>query len=51
MILIFLAPEYSGDWMYPVTKGTVAFFSSFFFVVISLIIIIIRKYFAIRRGK
>lgn len=39
MVLILLAPEYSGDWMFPVTKGSVAFSSSLLFVIISLILI------------
>ncbi len=39
MLLIFLAPEYSTDWMFPIEKGTVAFFSSALFVAISLVII------------
>ncbi len=39
ILAIFLAPEYSSDWMFPVEKGTVAFFSSLLFVIISLLII------------
>ena len=39
MLLIFLAPQYSSDWMYPIEKGTVAFFSSLLFIIISLILI------------
>ncbi len=42
MVAILLAPEYSGDWMYPVVKGTVAFFSSVLFALVSLGIIIWR---------
>lgn len=49
IVLIFLAPEYSGDWMFPVVKGTVAFFSSLLFVLISLLIIC-WKYFTSRRS-
>ena len=41
LLLIFLAPEYTYDWMYPVVKGTVAFFSSLLFACISLIIILV----------
>lgn len=48
MLAIFLAPEYSGDWMFPVVKGTVAFFSSLLFVIISFLLIA-WKYFAPRR--
>jgi len=48
MVLIFLAPEYSTDWMYPVVKGTVASFTSLLFVIISLVIIT-WKSIAIRR--
>ncbi len=40
MLLILLAPEYSSDWMFPVVKGTVAFFSSLLFVIISSLIIL-----------
>lgn len=40
MVLIFLAPQYSTDWMYPVEKGTVAFLTSALFVIISLILIV-----------
>jgi len=50
MLLIFLAPEYSSDWMFPVVKGTVAFFSSLIFLTISLAIIA-WKYFLARRPK
>lgn len=39
MLAIFLAPEYTNDWMYPVVKGTVAFFSSLLFLLISLLLI------------
>ena len=44
MVLIFLAPEYSGDWMYPIEKGTVAFFTSLVFVIVSIIVIIVRYF-------
>lgn len=47
MLAIFLAPEYSADWMFSIVKGTVAFFSSLLFVFISLIIIA-YKHFATR---
>ena len=40
MIAILFAPEYSGDWMYPVTKSSIAFLSSLLFVTISLGIVI-----------
>jgi len=49
MLLILLAPEYSSDWMYPVVKGTVAFFSSLLFIIISLALIA-WKHFATRRS-
>ena len=42
MLAIFVAPEYSYDWMFPVVKGTVAFFSSLLFLIISLILIAYR---------
>ena len=35
MVAVFLAPEYSADWMYPIVKSTVAFFSSLLFAIIS----------------
>lgn len=50
MLAIFLAPEYSTDWMYPVVKGTVAFFTSLLFVIISLVLIA-YKYAASRRSR
>ena len=50
MILIFLAPQYSTDWMYPVEKGTVAFLTSLLFVTISLFVIA-WKLIAIRRAN
>lgn len=36
MIAILFAPEYSRDWMFPVVKSNVAFFSSLIFTLISL---------------
>jgi hypothetical protein len=39
ILAILLAPEYSSDWMFPIVKGTVAFFSSLIFVAVSLVII------------
>ena len=48
MILIFFAPQYSTDWMYPIVKSTVAFLTSLLFVVIS-IALITWKSIAIRR--
>ena len=50
MVLIFLAPEYSSSFIYPITKGSVAFISSLLFTLISLILII-WKYFATRRSN
>jgi hypothetical protein len=49
MIAIFLAPEYTNDWMLPITKGTVAFFSSALFILISLVIISL-KYISLKRS-
>ena len=51
MVLIFLAPEYTSDWMFPVVKGTVAFFSSLLFLVISPILIIWKHFFTRRSGQ
>lgn len=42
MLAIFLAPEYSNDWMFPIEKGTVALATSLIFVVVSLIIIAMK---------
>ena len=44
MLAIFLAPEYSHDWMFPIEKGTVALFSSALFVIISLGLICYKKF-------
>ncbi len=40
LLLIYLAPEYTSDWMYPVVKGTVAFAPSILFVILSLFIVL-----------
>ncbi|MBM3261100.1 hypothetical protein FJY93_01640 [Candidatus Kaiserbacteria bacterium] len=48
MIAIFFAPAYSGDWMYPIDKNSIAFLASVLFIVISLAIIA-WKYIAIRK--
>lgn len=50
IVLIFLSPQYSTDWMYPVEKGTVAFLTSALFVIISLILIVWKSV-AIRRAN
>lgn len=50
MFLIFLAPEYSTDWMYPITKATVAFLSSVIYCAISGLLIA-WKYFVSRRAS
>jgi hypothetical protein len=39
MFLIFLAPSYSHDFMFPIEKGTVATGTSFLFALISIIIL------------
>ena len=44
MILIFLAPEYSSDWMYSIEKGPIAFFSSLLFVIIALTLIVWKRF-------
>ncbi len=44
MLAIFLAPEYSSDWMYPIEKGTVTFLFSVSFCIISLLIILVRYF-------
>lgn len=43
MIAILISPSY-GNWMIPIEKGTVAFFSSIVFCIISLIIIIRQSF-------
>ena len=40
MLLIFISPEYSSDWMYRIEKGSVAFGMSALFVIISTLIIV-----------
>lgn len=40
MLAIFMAPEYSTDWMYRVEKGSVAIATSVIFSLISLGIIV-----------
>ncbi|HFC11063.1 MAG TPA: hypothetical protein ENJ75_02660 [Candidatus Kaiserbacteria bacterium] len=40
MLAVFFAPEYSADWMFPVVKGTVAFFSSALYTIFSTIIVL-----------
>ena len=50
MILILISPEYAHDWMFPIEKGTVAFFSSIIFSIISILIIGI-KFVASRKSK
>ena len=44
MIAILLAPTYASDWMFPVDKGRIAFFTSLLFMIISLILIIRTKW-------
>lgn len=39
MFLIFIAPVYGSDWMYPIEKATVLLITNILFVLISLIII------------
>lgn len=50
MLAIFMAPEYSHDWMFRIEKGSVAMTASALFVVISILIIAI-KYFALKRSQ
>ena len=42
MFLIFLAPEYSTDWMYRVEKGSVAVATSGIFSLVSTLIITVQ---------
>ncbi|MHB0865686.1 MAG: hypothetical protein ACYC1Y_02190 [Minisyncoccota bacterium] len=52
MLGILLAPEYSEQFlpMFPVVKGTVAFFSSLLFFTISLFIVV-WKFFVVRSAE
>lgn len=48
MLAILIAPEYSGDWLYPIEKGGVALVSSVIFCLVSVVIIGF-KYSSLRR--
>ena len=50
MLAIFIAPEYSHDWLYPIEKGGVALVSSIIFCAVSILIIGV-KYVSLRRSK
>jgi len=50
MLAIFMAPEYSHDWMFRVEKGSVALAMSATFIIVSIGIIAI-KYFSLKRGR
>ena len=50
MLAIFMAPEYSHDWMFRVEKGSVALAMSAIFIIVSILIIGV-KYFALKRGR
>lgn len=39
MLAVLISPSNTSNWMFPIEKGTVAFFSSCAFVIISLVII------------
>lgn len=43
MVAIFLAPQYSSDFLLPIEKGSVAFVSGILFVVISIAIMVISR--------
>lgn len=43
MLAILASPSNTHNWMFPIEKGSVAFFSSVLFVAISLILIIIWR--------
>jgi glucan phosphoethanolaminetransferase (alkaline phosphatase superfamily) len=40
MFLIFIAPSYSHDWMFPIEKGSVALMTTILFIFISIILLI-----------
>ena len=44
MIAIFVSPSNTSNWMFPVEKGSVAFFLSVIFVIVSACIIVYRHY-------
>ncbi|MDO8492742.1 MAG: hypothetical protein Q7S34_03830 [bacterium] len=50
MLLIFIAPDYSHDWLYPIDKGSIAFVMSAIFCVVSLVIIAV-KYISLRKER
>src|SRR3989344_4622106 len=50
MLAIFIAPEYSHDWLYPIEKGGVALVSSIIFCLVSVAIIGF-KYNSLRRRE
>jgi hypothetical protein len=43
MLAILIAPSYSSNWMIPIEKGTVAFFSSMIYIITSLVIVVYKK--------
>jgi len=43
MLVILISPSYSHNFIFPIEKGTVAFFSSALFVIISLVQIILTS--------
>jgi|SRR3989338_4609629 len=50
MLAIFMAPEYSHDWMFRVEKGSVALAMSAIFIIVSVLIIIV-KYLSLKKGR
>ena len=42
MLLILISPEYSGDWMYPIEKGSVALLTCTLFGIVSILIIAVK---------
>ncbi|NTW27568.1 MAG: hypothetical protein HGA36_04545 [Candidatus Moranbacteria bacterium] len=44
MLAILISPSYTHNWMFPIEKGTVSFFSSTLFIIASTILIAHQSY-------
>ena len=51
IVLIFILPEYSHDWLFPIEKGAGVFVTSALFVLISAVIIIWKYWRLSRRSR
>jgi len=43
MLAILISPSYTSNWMFPIEKGAVAFFTSALFVIISILVVIYKN--------